>query len=189
MIIEVDKRGFWRPRENPGPSLRRACKVLRRIGGTRVVEVGTGTHGDGAGNSIHHWLQVLGSDITVVDVDPDRLAEAEHAAGSYCLAIESINSTGLEAMETFPDDYIDLLYLDFWSDESESELDGEARSRDYAQIYVAARSKLKATSAILIDDTDHIHPWKHTEIVPLARKDGFVVKWTGRQTMLLRDES
>jgi hypothetical protein len=42
------------------------------------------------------------------------------------------------------------------------------------------------TSLILIDDTDHIDPWKQTLIVPEARRDGFDVIYVGRQTLLKR---
>jgi len=39
---------------------------------------------------------------------------------------------------------------------------------------------------ILIDDTDHISPWKHTLIVPQAMIDGYKLIYIGRQTLLVR---
>ena len=81
---------------------------------------------------------------------------------------------------------IDLLYLDFWADEIVGTTLGTGRANAYLQAYLNAKDKMNEHSLILIDDTDHIHPWKHTLIVPEARKDDFKVLWEGRQTLLMR---
>lgn len=82
---------------------------------------------------------------------------------------------------------IDLLYLDFRVFDEAEDLPGTGRVRAYQAVYTAARVKLNPVALILIDDTDHIHPWKHTQIVPSARLDGFTVLHCGRQTLLMRE--
>ena len=100
-------------------------------------------------------------------------------------SVEAHVQDGIKFVENF-DGTIDLLYLDFWTDDPPGELPGSGRSHAYLAAYEAAKPKLSEKALILIDDTDHVHPWKHTEIIPAARKDGFRLLYTGRQTLLLR---
>jgi hypothetical protein len=92
---------------------------------------------------------------------------------------------GIEFLERFAGK-IDLLYLDFWVPDPEGAVPGTGRAEAYRRTYHAARDKMSARSMILIDDTDHVPPWKHTLMIPDARHDGFVVLYTGRQTLLKR---
>jgi hypothetical protein len=70
---------------------------------------------------------------------------------------------------------IDLLYLNFWTLDPLGTIAGSGRAEAYREAYNAAKDKMNIQSMILIDDTDHNHPWKHTYIIPLARKDGYRV--------------
>ena len=73
---------------------------------------------------------------------------------------------------------IDLIYMDFWVG------DGGARAKAYSDLYdISNRPKM-----ILIDDTDHTTPWKHTLIVPSATADGYKIIYIGRQTLLVRGD-
>ena len=98
----------------------------------------------------------------------------------------AVFGTNSEANSLSVDEKIDLLYLDFWTPDPEGSFLGTGRAQAYKAAYQAARDQMNEHSLILIDDTDHVHPWKHTYIIPEARKDGFVVMYTGRQTLLQR---
>jgi hypothetical protein len=81
---------------------------------------------------------------------------------------------------------VDLLYLDYWTDDPPGTLFGTGREQSYLKAYEVAEPKLSKRSLILIDDTDRLGPWKHTQIIPAAKKSGFDLLWTGRQTLLAR---
>ena len=71
------------------------------------------------------------------------------------------------------------MFLDAWD---------AVRNIDFAgkhlQAYETVKDRLSERHLILIDDTDHVHPWKHTQIVPAALEDGFEVLYSRRQTLL-----
>lgn len=184
-LIPITVNGFWKHRRSPRRSLHAAAKLFEQRGGKIVVEIGTGLHGKLAGNSIEVWpRRTHARRIIAVDMDPERIASVQALAARHP-NIELMHAEGIDFLTRF-DATIDLLYLDFWMPDPHGSLVGTGRALAYKLAYQAARDKLSERALILIDDTDHIHPWKHTHIVPEARKDGFAVFYTGRQTLLAR---
>ena len=190
-IIEIGEDGFWKERSLPAASLERAAALFEALGGETIVEIGSGLHGPKSGNSIIVWLDRT-SARTIYAVDPQakRIEEIREAtAGSS--RVQAFVQDGQSFVEGLQAT-IGLLYLDFWVEVENYRAalpkpeTGAVRAEAYLHIYRAARAKLAPRSLILIDDTDHIDPWKHSLIVPAARADGFEVLWTGRQTLLTR---
>jgi len=185
-ILPVDEEGWWIPRSHPGASLAEAARLFDLMGGRTIIEIGSGLHGDTSGNSILAWAtKTAASRIVAVDTDEGRIAEVRAATTAHP-AVEGVVADGVEYLHQFTGT-IDLLYLDFWAPDAEGAVPGIGRAEAYWDAYYAAREKMGARAIVLIDDTDHIHPWKHTFIVPAARKDGFRVAYEGRQTLLWRE--
>ena len=160
--------------------------MFNEINGRVIVEIGSGVHGKLAGNSVLTWAKKTRAErIITVDLDPKQIEDVKKATTKF-KNVEAIVGDGLKFLADFSSP-IDLLYLDFWVPDPSGALPGTGRSEAYRNAFAAARTKLADRSLILIDDTDHIHPWKHTLIVPDARKEGFVVMFVGRQTLLMRD--
>lgn len=185
-LIWVDADGFWKPRSHQSASLRYTADLFNEIQGKVIVEVGSGVHGPMAGNSIIVWAtKTEARRILAVDMDENRIDEVRAATGGYG-NVEPCLADGRDVIKAI-NDPVDLLYLDFWVEDAPGEpLVGQARADAYLDMYQHAREKLNKSSLILIDDTDHIDPWKQTLIIPEARKDGFHVVYAGRQTLLRR---
>lgn len=122
--------------------------------------------------------------IIAIDLEQERLNEVRAVASKYS-SVELVLADGIEYLKQFSAK-IDLLYLDFWTPDPHGEIPGTGRSEAYRAAFDAAKDKMSTHSMILIDDTDHIHPWKHTHIIPLARAHGYKVLYVGRQTLLKR---
>jgi len=186
MLIPIGSNGFWLPRDLPTPSLKETARLFNQINGQTIVEIGSGIHGRLAGSSVLTWAKrTQAKRIIAVDLDEKQIREVKEATQQYS-NVEAVVAEGIRYLTDFPAT-IDLLYLDFWVPDAEGALPGTGRAEAYRNAFAAARDKLNSTSLILIDDTDHIHPWKHTLIVPDARKEGFVVRFVGRQTLLTRN--
>lgn len=185
MLIRIGSNGFWARRDSPSESLKEAARMFNEINGRIIVEIGSGVHGKLAGNSVLTWARKTRAQrIITVDLDPKQIEDVKKATTRF-KNVEAIVADGLKYLADFSSP-IDLLYLDFWVPDPDGTLPGTGRAEAYRNAFATARSKLADRSLILIDDTDHIHPWKHTLIVPDARKDGFVVVFVGRQTLLTR---
>ncbi len=186
MLIRIGSNGFWQPRDLPTPSLKETARLFDQINGQTIIEIGSGIHGRLAGSSVLTWAKrTQAKRIIAVDLDETRIREVKEATSQYP-NVEVVVAEGVRYLADFSST-IDLLYLDFWTPDPEGALPGTGRAEAYRNAFAAARDKLNRRSLILIDDTDHIHPWKHTYIVPDARKDGFVVRFVGRQTLLARN--
>jgi hypothetical protein len=186
MLIRIGSNGFWQPRAEPTPSLRETARLFNQINGQTIIEIGSGIHGRLAGDSILTWARrTRANRIIAVDLDEARIREVKEATSQYP-NVEAIVAEGVRYLADFSST-IELLYLDFWTPDPEGALPGVGRAEAYRNAFAAARDKLNRRSLILIDDTDHVHPWKHTHIVPDARKEGFVVGFVGRQTLLTRN--
>jgi len=184
-LIQIQGNGFWRFRRPPSKSLRKAAKLFNELEGKIIIEIGTGLHGKMSGDSILVWSQKTNAQkIIALDLEKDRINEVKKAT-VHCPHVEALLMDGIEYLNQF-DREIDLLYLDFWVPDPEDTLPGTGRAEAYLKAYNAARDKMNEHSMILIDDTDHVHPWKHTYIIPEARKDRFRVIYEGRQTLLKR---
>jgi hypothetical protein len=186
MLIPIAANGFWQPRDAPTPSLRETARLFDQIKGQTIIEIGSGIHGRLAGDSVLTWAKrTKAKRIIAVDLDEKQIRLVKEATSKYP-NVEAIVMEGVRFLADFSST-IDLLYLDFWTADPEGTLPGTGRAETYRNAFAAARDKLNGRSLILIDDTDHIHPWKHTLIVPDARKEGFVVRFVGRQTLLTRN--
>jgi predicted O-methyltransferase YrrM len=186
MLIPIGSNGFWQPRDVPTPSLRETARLFNQINGQTIIEIGSGIHGRLAGDSVLTWSKrTRAKRIITVDLDERQIREVKEATRKYP-NVEAIVAEGVRYLADFPST-IDLLYLDFWTPDPAGALPGTGRAEAYRNAFAAARDKLNRQALILIDDTDHIHPWKHTHIVPDARKEGFVVRFVGRQTLLTRN--
>ena len=186
MLIPIGANGFWQDRDAPTPSLRETARLFNQINGQTIVEIGSGIHGKLAGDSVLTWVKkTRAKRIITVDLDEKQIREVKAATSRYP-NVEAIVAEGVRYLADFSST-IDLLYLDFWTPDPEGALPGTGRAEAYRNAFAAARDKLNRRSLILVDDTDHIHPWKHTLIVPDARKEGFVVRFVGRQTLLTRN--
>lgn len=183
--IPIDENGGWQVRQRPTESLNRTAALFNQMGGKTIVEIGTGIHGKMAGNSMLVWTgQTNAQRIIAIDLEQRRLDEVAEATRGHS-NVELVLADGIQYVKDF-DGSIDLLYLDFWTPDPEGTLQGTGRAEAYKAAFLAAEDKLSRNSMILIDDTDHIHPWKHTFIVPIAREAGYRVLHIGRQTLLKR---
>ncbi|HWY40752.1 MAG TPA: class I SAM-dependent methyltransferase [Chthoniobacterales bacterium] len=186
MLIRIGSNGFWARRDSPSESLEETARMFNEINGQIIVEIGSGVHGRLAGNSVLTWAKkTRAKRIITVDLDPKQIDDVKKATIKY-KNVEPIVADGLKYLADFSSS-IDLLYLDFWVPDPDGALPGTGRAEAYRAAFAAAKNKLADRSLILIDDTDHVHPWKHTLIIPDARKDGFVVIFVGRQTLLMRN--
>ena len=186
MLIPIGKNGFWQPRDLPEASLKETARLFDQINGQTIIEIGSGIHGRLAGSSVLTWAKrTRAKRIIAVDLDEKQIREVKEATIRYS-QVEAIVAEGVRYLADFSSP-IDLLYLDFWTPDPEGALPGTGRAEAYRNAFAAARDKLNQKSLILIDDTDHIHPWKHSLIVPDARQEGFVVRFVGRQTLLTRN--
>jgi hypothetical protein len=184
-LIPVDADGFWRSRSSPARSLKAAAALFNQLNGETIVEIGSGLHGRMSGNSIMVWSRrTCARTIIAIDLDPERIGQVRRATSRYP-HVKTVVGDGMEFLEQFPGS-IDLLYLDFWTPDPDGAVPGTGRAEAYRRVYRVAKDKMTPHSMILIDDTDHIPPWKHTLMIPDARHDGFVVLYTGRQTLLKR---
>lgn len=186
MLIRIGSNGFWARRDSPAESLEETAKIFNQINGQIIVEIGSGVHGRLAGNSVLTWAKkTRAKRIITVDLDPKQIDDVKKATAKF-KNVEPIVADGLKYLHEFSST-IDLLYLDFWVPDPDGALPGTGRAEAYRAAFAIAKTKLAERALILIDDTDHVHPWKHTLIVPDARKEGFTVIFVGRQTLLMRN--
>lgn len=184
-FIEVGDNGFWKKRYLPTVSLHRAAQLFDKRDGKTIIEVGSGIQGEMSGNSVLVWAQHTKAEkIIALDLDAKHIDDVKQATKNY-KNVQAFQQDGLVFLEKFSAE-IDLLYLDFWVSDAEGDLPGTGRAHAYLEAYLKAKDKLSNQSIILIDDTDHVHPWKHSLTVPEARRDGFKVLWQGRQTLLAK---
>ncbi len=184
-VIEIGENGFWRHRSPPTLSLHRAAAMFNAMNGETIIEIGSGLQGEMSGNSILVWAaKTQARKIVAIDLEEHHINDVRAATRQFP-NVEALVCDGIAYLRDFPGT-IDLLYLDFWTPDPAGAQAGSGRTNAYLQAYQNARDKLSRNAMILIDDTDHIHPWKHTLIVPEACKDGFREIWQGRQTLLAR---
>ncbi|MFW5886825.1 MAG: hypothetical protein ACOCUL_03625 [Bacteroidota bacterium] len=183
--IKVDNSGFWEFRYHPKKSLEKTARLFDKKKGKIIIEIGSGVQGQMSGNSILVWAKKTKAEkIIAIDLEQKHIDDVKKMCHKYT-NVEALLTDGIEFVRKF-DSKIDLLYLDFWTEDKVDEYFGEGRAKAYFNAYLAAKNKFSEQAMILIDDTDHVDPWKQTLIVPQARKDGFKVKWIGRQTLLVR---
>ncbi|MCB0429387.1 MAG: hypothetical protein H6585_04325 [Flavobacteriales bacterium] len=186
-MIPIRKNGTWYRRFTPAYSLKRTMQMFNRINGGVIVEIGSGLQGKMSGDSMRYWVKTRAREIYALDLDEKQLTSLEPLVKKDN-RIKPLLQDGLVFLTEY-DKQISLLYLDFWTPEDGMPVEGMNRAENYLKAYQNAREKMAPTSMILIDDTDHMAPWKHSLIIPEARKDGYIVEWTGRQTLLTRMEA
>lgn len=167
---------FSEPRKRPSTSLNYASKLFNLIGGTVIVECGTGLQSEMSGNSMLYWFNKTdATKIHCIDLNKKWIDSVKHEIGNHNRVVYH----HCDCFNVVPSiKNIDLLYMDFWVG------DGNARAKSYLDLYnISNHPKM-----ILIDDTDHTTPWKHTLIVPSATADGYKIIYIGRQTLLVRGD-
>ena len=184
-LIEIGENGFWRKRYKPTISLIKTARLFNEMNGKVIIEIGSGIQGPMAGSSMIVWTKKTKAEkIVALDLEEKNIDEVKKATIGYS-NVEAILGDGIQFLKNFSGT-IDLLYLDYWTFDQEGTVPGTGRANSYLEAYMSAKEKMNAHSMILIDDTDHIPPWKHTLIIPEARKDNYRIRWTGRQTLLIR---
>ena len=161
----VADNGFYQFRCAPTKSLNKAAALFNQIHGETIIEIGTGIHGKMAGNSMLVWPEKTSAKrLIAIDLEQRRIDEVKEVTHQYS-NVELVLADGIEYLKQFPAK-IDLLFLDFWTPDPQGTIAGSGRAEAYREAYNAAKDKMNIHSMILIDDTDHIHPWKHTYIIP-----------------------
>ena len=116
MIIPIDKNGFWANRSTPALSLERTAGIFNRIRGETIIEIGSGLQGELNGNSILVWAQkTTAKQIITVDTDQKMIDQVINATSQYS-NVATVVGDGMQYLQQFGSK-IDLLNLDFWSDE------------------------------------------------------------------------
>lgn len=170
-------------RDLPGPWLDAAVVLLHRLGGRRVVEVGSLRLPPDHPNTVHEggstlrWAQA-GFEVFSIDVDPAATSLAAAVTGDRP-AVHCITADGVGFLEGF-DQPIDLLYLDAW------DVGTPNYKQHHLDAYHAARRNLHERSLVLIDDMDLDHGGKGEQVVPAALADGFHLACWGRVVLLSR---
>jgi predicted O-methyltransferase YrrM len=186
-LIELNKNNFWNNRQPPTESLIKTAQLFDKINGKVIIEIGTGIQGEMSGNSALVWANKTNAEyIYCLDLEQKHIDQVNEAVKGKN-AVIALKIDGFEFLKNF-EGSIDMLYLDFWVEDKPDEVQGTGRAEHYLRAFELAKNKMNKKSIILIDDTDHIDQWKHTYIVPEARKHGYQVLWCGRQTCLFRKE-
>ena len=170
-------------RDTPTESLHYTCGLFNKIKGNVIVECGSGLHGEQSGNSMLHWFHDTGATkIHCIEIDPHCINTVKNTLGEDPRIIYHPTDC-FKTIPTIPS--IDLLYMDFLVN------GGANRAEAYLKLYLLCKKgffKKTGPKLILIDDTDHVDPWKQTLVVPQALKDGYMIVCMGRQTLLARDD-
>ena len=185
----VKPNGVWRERSAPALSLSVAVRLFDYLDCKTIFELGSGLQGEMSGNSCLHWIQTGASSILCCDLEQQRLDSIfDHLSSHQPASLPRFTFLNLDGIQWLEESNlsIDLLYLDFWAPDPPQSVFGTGRENAYASAYESSRANLADESIVLIDDTDHVPPWKHTKVISIARSDGFVPIWTGRQTCLVR---
>ena len=182
--IAIREDGFWQYRSVAIKSLKKTATLFNEMNGKVIIEIGTGVANKKLSSMLLWAKKTSAKRIIGVDLEQKPIDETREATRQYP-NVELVLADGIKYLKEFPEK-IDLLLLDYWVPDTEGTMPGTSRAESYRDAYNAAKEKMNTHSMILIDDTDHIHPWKHTYIVPLARQDGYKVIYTGRQTLLKR---
>ena len=175
-LIDETNNGFVSPRDYPSQSLEYTSTLFNSIKGNTIVECGTGLQGSLSGDSMLYWFNKTdASTIHCIDLNLKWINSVKGELGEH----PRITYHHEDCFSVVPKiAQIDLIYMDFWVG------DGLARESAYTELYRISNNP----KMILIDDSDHTTPWKHTSIVPEAVNDGYKIIHIGRQTLLLRGD-
>lgn len=175
---DFDRRYLTFPefREKPKKSLEYTCKIFNLIKGSNIVECGTGLTGDLSGNSMIYWIDKTDAkNIHCIDTNKSTINHVKKILKDN----DRISYYENDCMNIVPSiKQIDLIYIDFWANDSVE------REKKYLDLYLSSNKP----KLILIDDTDHTTPWKHTKIIPKCLEDGYYIIYTGRQTLMIRSD-
>lgn len=138
------------------------------------------------------FLAMTGKEFWSVDIDSGANNTTREGIKKFGLPVDKIViDDGLEFLKRFPK-MIDLLFMDAW------DVDLEDSEDKHLEAYEMAKLLLHNESLILIDDTDvyrntygqvvfgNGRQGKGSKVIPKAEKDGWIVRFSGRQTLLSR---
>tara|TARA_R110002167_G_scaffold15560_11_gene62067 strand:- start:367 stop:939 length:573 start_codon:yes stop_codon:yes gene_type:complete len=169
--VNYKLNSFAKPRKSHLQSVEYVAELFEQLDGKKIVECGSGVHTPDC-SALKWFEKTNATEIHYIDLDPVRIEEVKERIGTHERVHYHIQSC-LDVVPKITD--IDLLYMDFWVGR------GADRAKAYYDLYnLANRPRM-----ILIDDSDHTSPWKHTAMIPVAIADGYTVEYVGRQTLLL----
>ena len=181
-------------RDKPFRFFRRYLQLIKHLDLKTIVEIGSCrrqlTHDlkvvnpncCNDGHSTFFWAQST-CKVTTVDISPGCRSVLGNVQPKGSLNI--VTGDGIEYLREYSEEKIDLLCLDSWDITSEND---ESFAVKHLQAYLHAKPKLSSTCFIVIDDTDVLDNGKGRKVVPQALKDGFIVIYHGRQTLLYRGD-
>ena len=165
-------------RDLPKKSLELASNLFEIMNLETIIECGTGLQGKKSGNSSIFWVNKTNAKkIFCIDLDQKWIDTVFNKFGDEKRIIYK-NADIFDIVPNIQD--IDLIYMDFWS---KTDVD---REKDYLRLFKICNDLPKM---ILIDDTDHKTPWKHTLLIPeVLGNYGYKLLYIGRQSLLIRGD-
>jgi len=163
------------------PTINETLEHFHSNGGGVVVELGSIRQRNnyaGDGYSTVAWAQHA-SVVYTVDINPKATTLTREETAEYDNVI-TVTMDGQKFLRAF-DGTIDLLYLDAWDYDTVPD-----SAEQHLAAYKLAWPKMRATSLILIDDTDHTDGGKGKLAVPQAVEDGWKAVFVAKQTLLAR---
>jgi hypothetical protein len=178
-------------RECPAEYIKKTIDILKARNGKVIVEIGTMrallTHpidsGYCKGCMDGHstvWWAATGCSVYSVDISANSIALTAKSCETF-KNVHAVVQDGIEFLKSF-NQSIDLLFLDAWD-----VIDGTQYAEKHLEAYIAARPHLHDMSLILIDDTDIKKCGKGRLVIPEAKKDGYEIVFSGRQTLLAKN--
>lgn len=197
-------------RNYPAPWINKTIELLKIIGGTTIVEIGSTrmeltmncvNYYDNSmnleskdappccqdGHSTYFWVRE-GFEVYTVDID-EQCRKTIESSYKYHIKEEipknlhmCIPQDGIQFLKNF-DKKIDLLYLDGW------DVGTFHFAESHLDAYFAAQDKLSETHLIAIDDTDFntVIGGKDKLLTPFLLENGYIKVLWGRQTVFFKN--
>ncbi len=197
-------------RNYPAPWINKTIELLKIIGGTTIVEIGSTrmeltmncvNYYDNSmnleskdappccqdGHSTYFWVRE-GFEVYTVDID-EQCRKTIESSYKYHIKEEipknlhmRIPQDGIQFLKNF-DKKIDLLYLDGW------DVGTFNFAENHLDAFFAAQDKLSETHLIAIDDTDFntVIGGKDKLLTPFLLENGYIKVLWGRQTIFLKN--
>lgn len=151
-----------------------------------IVEIGSLHHEPGTpelevhGGSTLLWAwHTVAAHIYTVDNDPIAIDRAARHIRECDGRLHPVLCDGISYLANCQQ-WIDLLYLDAWDVCAD-----QSYQVNHVGAFLAALPCLHKGSLILVDDTDFPDGGKGRFVVPEAQCHGYIVLWSGRQTMMV----
>lgn len=179
-------------RDYPDPYIKKAIKLFNHRKGKIIVEIGSmrcqishpigkGLCGGCMDGHSTIWWATTGAKVYSVDISKQNIELVSKICKELKFKnIHAVNQDGIDFLKSFKQP-IDLLFLDAWDVE-----EGTPFAEKHLEAYLEAKKNLHAKTLILIDDTDVKDCGKGKLVIPEAIKDGYIIIFSGRQTLLAK---